>query len=661
MTAPLWQPSPERIASSEMFRYMRWLEDSNIGHFKDYHSLWLWSVKNPEAFWQSLWQFFDVQGDAGTCTAENIDTMPGTRWFPESKLNFAENLLSRDDELIALIEYGEQGKRQEISYRELKRQVAVLANYLRGKGLRKGDRVAGFVPNSHHAVVAMLATASLGGVWSSCSPDFGFNGVIDRFSQIQPRFLIALNAYQYAGKTIDVRDRVRQISSQLTDLQEVITFRYLDEPDLAYSEFSQWESIIGDKQASADIHFEALDFSDPLYILYSSGTTGKPKCIVHSVGGTLLQHLKELALHSDVTAGTRLFYYTTCGWMMWNWLVSGLALGASVILYDGSPFHPKQSVLFDLAESESIEVFGASAKYYAACEKYGLLPGESHRLDNLKALLSTGSPLSHESFDYLYNKVKTDVCVSSISGGTDIVSCFALGCPILPVHRGELQCPGLGMDVDFVDETGNHLKAGKGELVCRTPFPSMPTGFWNDPEDQRFRKAYFSRFEGIWAHGDYGEFRHHHFNLPDGSDAQQLGVVIHGRSDAVLNPGGVRIGTAEIYRQVEKVPEVFEAIAVGQQWQDDVRIILFVRLKDGLTLDDALRDKIRQTIRHNTTPRHVPAKVLQVSDIPRTLSGKIVELAVRDTIHGEAVQNTEALANPEALELYKDIPELKEA
>jgi len=634
---------------------MLWLKDQGLGEFNDYASLYQWSVENNQSFWASLWDYFEIQGDPGTTILEDPDRLPGAQWFPNGHLNFAENLLSRRDDSVALVEYSERGKGRRITYQTLHREVVALANHLKSLGIAPGDRVAGFVPNSHHAVVAMLASSAIGAVWSSCSPDFGFNGVLDRFSQIQPKILVALNGYQYAGKRIDSRERVTQIAEALPDLKQVIVFDYIEDMPFQDDLFTSWGSILESAAGDKDFQFKAMGFSDPLYILYSSGTTGKPKCIVHSVGGTLIQHLKELNLHTDVADGTTLFYYTTCGWMMWNWLVSGLALGARIVLFDGSPFHPDKNVLFDMAEQESVNVFGASAKYYSACEKYGLSPRQSHSLSALKTLLSTGSPLAHESFDYLYREVKKDLCVSSISGGTDIVSCFALGCPILPVQRGELQCVGLGMNVDFVDDQGAHLDQGKGELVCRQPFPSMPTGFWNDPGNERFRSAYFTRFEGIWAHGDYGEFCRHTLD----SGETQIGVVIHGRSDAVLNPGGVRIGTAEIYRQVEKIPQVFESIAVGQDWQDDVRIVLFVRLQDGLSLDESLRDQIKQVIRQNTTPRHVPAKIIQIADIPKTLSGKMVELAVRDTIHGKPVQNIEALANPDALELYRNLPELQ--
>lgn len=661
-SALLWQPSQEEIEASTLFSFMRYLRDNFNFSGNEYAELHDWSIKNKALFWKAVWLFFDVQGNMGNTLIENPDAMPGARWFPDAQLNFAENLLHHQGDRAALIERGEDGRRNILSYDALTKKVTIFANHLKKLGVQKGDCVAGFLPNSHYAIVSMLATASLGAIWTSCSPDFGFHGVLDRFAQIKPKVLIATDGYYYAGKCIHSLDRVKQIRLALDDLESLIITPYLKPDDSVLNkttndlDATHWDTLFNDQNADlSPLQFEPMLFSDPLYILYSSGTTGKPKCIVHSVGGTLLQHLKELSLHSNVKTGSKVFYYTTCGWMMWNWLVSGLALGASLILFDGSPFHPRKTILFDIADEEEIDVFGASAKYYSACEKFELKPMISHKLTSLKTILSTGSPLSHESFDYLYQQVKPSVCVSSISGGTDIISCFSLGCPILPVYRGELQCIGLGMDVAFFSEEGRALnhqnllesEQRKGELVCLQAFPSMPAGFWNDEDGKKYHSAYFKRFPNIWAHGDYGELTQHE------------GVIIHGRSDAVLNPGGVRIGTAEIYRQVEKIESVFESIAIGQHWQDDVRIILFVRLKDGYQLDQALQDLIKTTIKTNTSPRHVPSKIIQVGDIPRTLSGKIVELAVRNIIHGQEVLNKEALANPEALDLYKNLPQLK--
>jgi len=656
-----------------MYAFMAFLEQHQSFSGKDYQTLHQWSVDNKELFWQAVWQFFKVNGSAGDRNIENASAMPGARWLPEAKLNFAENLLSfsqQNADKAAIVERGEHGRREVISYRQLHEQVAYLSQYLKALGVQKGDCVAGFLPNSQYSIIAMLATASLGAIWSSCSPDFGFQGVQDRFSQIKPKVLLACDGYYYAGKCINSMERVNQISQSLDSLVATIIVPYLNndsnkadrQTDSIKSSYTLWETLF--EGEAPKLVFEAMRFDDPLYVMYSSGTTGKPKCIIHTVGGTLLQHLKELALHTDVTSNSNLFYYTTCGWMMWNWLVSGLALGATIIVFDGSPFHPTQTVLFDLIDEENIDIFGASAKYYSACEKYDLKPKQSHKLDSLNTLLSTGSPLSHESFAYLYQDVKQDICVSSISGGTDIISCFALGCPILPVYQGELQCLGLGMDVQFWDDNGQALNEGKGELVCKSSFPSMPSGFWNDVDNTKYQQAYFDRFDNVWAHGDYGEIITHVAVESDpkknGVRPQQKGVIIHGRSDAVLNPGGVRIGTAEIYRQVEKIDAVFETIAIGQQWEDDVRVILFVRLQDGIKLDDILVTAIKQIIRLNTTPRHVPRKIIQVADIPRTLSGKIVELAVRKIVHGEEVTNKDALANPDALDLFKDLPDLQE-
>jgi acetoacetyl-CoA synthetase len=545
---------------------------------------------------------------------------------------------------------GEDGSREQLSYAQLAAHVAGLQRALREAGVGIGDRVAAFMPNTWQTVVGMLASACLGATWSSCSPDFGTQGVIDRFGQIEPKVLIAAAGYRYAGKTIDLTDKLNEILAQLPSLERLVIVPY-SRHEASPADYKSvapvalWQDFY---QPGGAPQFTPVPFDQPLYILYSSGTTGVPKCIVHGVGGTLLQHLKELGLHTDLGASDTLFYYTTCGWMMWNWQVAGLALGATLVLYDGSPMHPVPARLIDLIDAENISVFGTSAKFIAALEKAGVKPRESHKLHSLKTILSTGSPLAHESFDYVYRDVKADLCLSSISGGTDIVSCFALGNPTLPVWRGELQCKGLGMDVQVWDEDGHPLSSGKGELVCARHFPSMPVGFWNDADGEKFRAAYFATFPGVWAHGDYAE------------ETEHGGLVIHGRSDAVLNPGGVRIGSAEIYRQVEKVPQVLESIVIGQDWQGDVRVVLFVRLRDGVTLDDSLREEICQAIRTNTTPRHVPAKILQVADIPRTFSGKIVELAVRNVIHGQPVKNTDALANPQALALYRNLPELNE-
>lgn len=644
----LWQPSPERIATTRLAAWQRWLARERGLAFDDYAELHHWSISDRSAFWQSLADYFAVKFHTPATQVLGRDSMPGAEWFPGSTLNFAEHLLRYRDERTALVSYLENGERRSLSYAQLYREVSQLAGWLQQQGVVKGDRVAGFMPNIQETVIAMLAATSLGATWSSCSPDFGLQGVLDRFGQIAPKVLFCANAYYYNGKEVDCLQRVAAIRDALPSLQSIVVVDLTHKaPDLgSIAGALSWEQA-RDHNAT-DIGFVPVAFSHPLYIMYSSGTTGVPKCIVHGTGGTLLQHLKELALHTDIQRDDVMFYYTTCGWMMWNWLVSTLALGATVVLYDGSPFAHKADVLWDIAEKEKISVFGTSAKYLAALEKVGATPGKTHDLSALKAVLSTGSPLAHEGFDFVYRDIKADVCLSSISGGTDIISCFALGNPTLPVYRGELQCKGLGMAVDIYDEDGRSVQDEKGELVCTQAFPCMPVSFWNDADGSKYRKAYFERFPGLWAHGDYGEQNAHG------------GVVIYGRSDAVLNPGGVRIGTAEIYRQVEKVEDVLESIAIGQDWQGDVRVVLFVKLREGLALDEALRQQIRKVIRDNTTPRHVPERIVQVTDIPRTISGKIVELAVRNVVHGQPVKNTDALANPEALNYFRDRAELQD-
>jgi acetoacetyl-CoA synthetase len=648
---PLWTPSQRRIEDANVTRFAReairrWKLDLNT-----YPDFYRWTVEHSEQFWQSVWAFGGVRGEMGPGVLLDADRMPGAQWFPHARLNFAENLLRRRDDGDAMVFWGEDKVRRRLSHRQLHDAVSRLAQALRREGVTAGDRVAAYVANMPEAIVGMLAASSIGAIWSSCSPDFGVQGVLDRFGQIEPKVLIAVDGYWYNGKPIDCLEKVRDIAAQLPSLQRVVVVPYLaEDPDVAaVSKAVTLPRYIAPFPA-ADIAYERLPFSHPLYILYSSGTTGVPKCIVHGAGGTLLQHLKEHLLHSDVKPGDKLFYFTTCGWMMWNWLASGLASGATLLLYDGSPFVGRGSILFDYAEAEGMTHFGTSAKFIDAIAKIDLRPMATHRLGALRAMLSTGSPLVPESFDYVYRNVKKDICLSSISGGTDIVSCFVLGMPILPVWRGEIQARGLGMAVDVFDEDGRPVRGTKGELVCTRPFPSMPIGFWNDPDGAKYRAAYFERFPNVWCHGDYVELTEHD------------GMVIYGRSDAVLNPGGVRIGTAEIYRQVEQLPEVVESLVIGQDWPpeqpSDVRVVLFVKLREGVALDEALTNRIKQQIRVNTTPRHVPAKVVQVADIPRTKSGKIVELAVRNVVHGRPVRNVEALANPEALEFYRARAEL---
>ncbi len=643
---PLWRPSATRIDQSNMLAYARFLDAEYGQLFPDYAALHQWSVNCPEDFWRSIWEFTGVRcAEPGQRVLADGAHFPGARWFPDARLNFAENLLRRRDDAIALVGRLENGARRALTYAQLHDAVARVAAGLRARGVAPGDRVAAFMPNVPETLIAMLATTSIGAVWSSCSPDFGTTGVLDRFGQIAPRVLFACDGYHYNGKAIDTLPRVREIAAHIASIDTLVLMPVLDAETCLPGALA-WEALMGGGPVP-ELRFEQLPFAHPLYILYSSGTTGVPKCIVHSAGGTLLQHLKEHRLHVDLKPDDTLFYFTTCGWMMWNWLASGLASGATLVLYDGSPFHPAPETLIDLIDAEGISIFGTSAKYLSALEKAGVTPRASHRLDRLRTVLSTGSPLSHESFRYVYRGFKDDLCLASISGGTDIVSCFVLGNPCLPVWEGEIQCRGLGMAVAIWNDAGAPMVGEKGELVCTRPFPSCPIGFWNDPEDRKFTEAYFSRWPGIWAQGDYGEI------TPHG------GLVIHGRSDAVLNPGGVRIGTAEIYRQVEKIPAVLESVCIGQEWDDDVRVVLFVVLRPGLALDDALRDRNRATIRANTTPRHVPARIVQVTDIPRTRSGKIAELAVRQIVHDLPVKNTDALANPEALDLYRGLSALR--
>ena len=647
MSAPLWTPSAEVVAHANMRRFLEHVQHQCEPQVKNYAGLYRWSIEHPERFWPQVWAFCRIKASR---TWDEVLTeahrMPGARWFEGAHLNFAENLLRYRDSRPALVFRCErEDLRITCSYQELYRQVAALAAALRKSGIRAGDRVAGFMPNRPETVIAMLAAASLGAIWSSCSPDFGINGVLDRFGQIAPKVLFTCDGYFYAGKTVDSLARIRGVLEKLPSVERVVVVPYVS-TQLDISTVPRavlWRQYLG---SATEVEFAQLPFDHPVYIMYSSGTTGVPKCIVHGAGGTLIQHLKELVLHTDLKREDVIFYFTTCGWMMWNWLVSGLAVGATVLLYDGSPFHAHQDILWRMAEEEGISIFGTSAKYLSAAEKFDVRPREKHKLEKLRIIASTGSPLLPENSEYVYRDIKSDLCLSSISGGTDIISCFALGNPLLPVYPGELQCRGLGMAVEIWNADGKPVHGQPGELVCTRPFPSMPVQFWNDPDGKKYHDAYFDYFPGVWRHGDWAELTAHD------------GLIIHGRSDATLNPGGVRIGTAEIYRQVEKLPEIVESIAVGQDWQSDVRVILFVRLRDGVALDEALIGRIRKTIRDNTSPRHVPAKVIAVPDIPRTISGKISELAVRNVIHGWPVKNTDALANPQALEHYKNLAEL---
>jgi acetoacetyl-CoA synthetase len=671
--APLWTPSPERVAQTRLAQFMqrasalqsgasalqsgaKALQKSpgSIKAINDYAALHRWSIEEREAFWNLVWDFCEVRGEKGATTLTNGDRMPGAVWFPDGRLNFAANLLNRcAADSDALVFWGEDKVRRRLSQRALHELVSRMAQALAAAGVKKGDRVAGYLPNLPESIAATLATASLGAIWSSCSPDFGVQGVLDRFGQIEPKVLFCADGYLYSGKAFSTLDKIGEILGQLPSVTRCVVIPYdADAPNglepmgaAALPRAVTLEAFIA-PFAAGDIAYQPVEFNHPLYIVYSSGTTGVPKCIVHGTGGTLLQHLKEHQLQSDVRSGDRLFYFTTLGWMMWNWLVSGLASGATLLLYDGSPFVARGRIVFDFADAERMTHLGTSAKWIDAIAKVGVEPRRTHKLDALRVLLSTGSPLMPEGFDYVYQKIKADLCLASISGGTDIVSCFVLGNPIGPVWRGEIQACGLGMAVEVFDANGQSVIGEKGELVCTKAFPSMPVGFWHDADGAKYRSAYFDKYPNLWHHGDWCEITAHG------------GMIIFGRSDAVLNPGGVRIGTAEIYRQVEAIDEVVESIVVGQQWEGDVRVVLFVKLREGLTLDRDLVNRIKQRVRDNTTPRHVPAKTLQVADIPRTKSGKIVELAVRDVIHGRSVKNVEALANPEALDDFRDRAEL---
>ena len=649
MSAPLWTPSKERVANTNLMAFMRQAETEWGVKLPDYDAAHAWSVAQPEQFWVSVWTFCDIVAESrGQRVLVDGDKMPGAQWFPDARLNFAENMLRWRNDQPAMIFRGEDGRRRALSFNQLHDEVSQLAQALKAHGIQPGDRIGGYLPNIPEAIIAMLAATSLGAVWSSCSPDFGVRGVLDRFGQIEPRLIVTVDGYFYAGKRIDIRERTAEIRAGLPSVEKLVVVPFLeDDPDVGALVNAVTLPTFVAGFVAGEIDFAQLPFNHPLYILYSSGTTGAPKCIVHGAGGTLIRMLEEHVLQVDEKPGDRLFYFTTLGWMMWNWLVAGLGAGSTLLLYDGSPFHPGPEVLFNLAEQEKMTIFGTSAKYIDSINKAGLEPAKSHDLSSLRSMLSTGSPLAPESFDYVYEKVKRDIALVSMSGGTDIAGCFVAGNPLAPVWRGEIQAPALGMKAEVFDAAGKSVTGEKGELVCTRSFPSIPTGFWNDPGDKRLRAAYFEEYPNIWHQGDYAEITEHG------------GMIIYGRSDATLNPGGVRIGTAEIYRQVEQLDEVVEALVIGQEWDNDTRVVLFVRLREGLTLDDALIHRIRKQVRANASPRHVPARVVQVTDIPRTKSGKIVELAVRDMVHGRPVKNVEALDNPEALDLYRDLPELQ--
>lgn len=644
MNTVVWRPKTRE--TSRMWQFMRFLDNHCQQHFATYRQLHTWSVHNPALFWQSLCDFFKITFDTPpTEILSEYQHMIDAQWFKGATFNFAEKLLSRNDAHPAIVSIDERGKQLVLSYEELRAQVAQCAAGLKKAGVIAGDRIGAIMPNVAYTVIAMLATASLGAIWSSCSPDFGTHAAFDRLGQIEPKILFACNGHQYQGKVHNAQQKINDIAAMMPSLKQIVICPTID----AQIDFTllpkavSWQDFL---IPTKKLTFSPMPFAHPLYILFSSGTTGKPKCIVHGAGGTLLQHIKELGLHCDMKSSDNLCFYTTCGWMMWNWMVSVLALGATLTLYEGAPTFPDANRLFRLLEEEQVTVFGTSAKFISAVEKEGIDPSQTVSLSHLRCILSTGSPLLPKNYDFVYQKIKKDVQLSSISGGTDIISCFALGNPLLPVHRGELQCLGLGMDVHVLNEAGQSIRQERGELVCAKPFPSMPVGFWHDPDKKRYQHAYFDRFPGMWTHGDFAEITAHE------------GLIIYGRSDAVLNPGGVRIGTAEIYRQVEKIHEVVDSVVIGQEWEEDVRVVLFIKLREGAKMTDELLTRIKQTIRQNTTPRHVPAKILQVTDIPRTISGKVVEVAVRQVVHHEAINNLESLANPEALAYFKDRKEL---
>lgn len=646
--APLWIPTQEQIDAEPMTVFMNAAASIAGEAFSSYTDLHRWSIDHRETFWSLVWDFCGIVGDKGERVLVDGDKMPGATFFPEAKLNFAENLLKKTGLGDAIVFRGEDKVERRLSWNELHALTSRLQQLFLSLKVKKGDRIAAMMPNMPETVAAMLAAASIGAVWSSCSPDFGEQGVLDRFGQIEPVIFIAPDGYWYNGKAIEVADKIAAVAGKLATVRKVLIVDYLGTSlDVAATigKAAALEEALS-PFAARPVAYERLPFSHPLYILFSSGTTGIPKCIVHSAGGTLIQHVKEERLHAGLLDGDRFFYFTTCGWMMWNWLVSGLASGATLLLYDGSPFYPDGNALFDFADAEKMTYFGTSAKFIDSVRKAGLKPIRTHDLSSVRTISSTGSPLSPEDFRFVYEGIKKDVHLASISGGTDIVSCFVLGVPIEPVWTGEIQGPGLGLAVDVWDDDGRPLRQEKGELVCTKAFPAMPIGFWNDPDGRKYKAAYFERFDDVWCHGDFAEWTVHG------------GLIIHGRSDATLNPGGVRIGTAEIYNQVEQMPEILEALCIGQDFDNDVRVVLFVRLAAGVELDAELEKRIRAKIRTGASPRHVPAKIVAVSDIPRTKSGKITELAVRDMVHGRAIKNKEALANPEALELFRSLPQL---
>ena len=650
MAKKLWEPSAERVKNTNMYRFMGFINEKYGRNFSEYGPLYQWSIDNIPEFWKSLWTFVDIKASRPfDQVIDNVKKMPGAKWFAGARLNFAENLLRYRDDQTALIFKGEARDSVSMTYAALYDEVARTAKSLREAGVEAGDRVAGFIPNMPEAIIAMLAATSLGAVWSSCSPDFGIKGVLDRFGQIKPKVLFTADGYLFKGKVFDSLSRVSQILKDLPSIEKVVVVPYTsNEPDIGQVPKAVLYEAFRSSDKGLEINFEQLPADHPLYIMFTSGTTGLPKCMVQGAGGILVHHLKELILHTDLKREDTIFYFTTCGWMMWNWLVSSLGVGARLILFDGNPFHPDPGALWKMAQDEKMSVFGTSAGYIAALQNAGVKPGKTYDLSSLRAILSTGSPLSVEGFEFIYREVKKDLQLASISGGSDINGCFALGNPMGPVYAGELQCRGLAMKVEAFDENGKSVLNKQGELVCTAPSPSMPIYFWDDPGYEKYHAAYFDVYPNIWRHGDFIEIN------------DRGGVVIYGRSDATLNPGGVRIGTAEIYRQVDQLEDIEDSLVVGQDWKGDVRVVLFVKMAEGFDLNDGVIKKIVQAIRTNASPRHIPAKILAVPEIPYTLNMKKVELAVKKVIQGQEVLNKDALMNPKALDYYKDLKALQE-
>ena len=639
----IWQPSNKSKKSSNLSRFIKLVNQRYSQSIKtEYQDIWNWSVNNIESFWSLIWDFTEIKGIKGNKISENLGLMPGAKFFPEAKLNYAENLLRTPDDTIAIEEFREDGFSNKLTRKELKSKALKMAGWMKRQGVKKGDRICAYMPNCSETIITMLATSALGAIFSSCSSDFGIEGVIDRFEQIEPKILVSANGYLYNGKVIDRSEEIKKISKRLPSLEHILVVEYISSNKDIYN-FPNFDTVF---QSDTLESYVLCEFNDPLYIVFSSGTTGKPKCITHSIGGVLIQHAKEHLLHINLSEKQKIFYFTTCGWMMWNWLVGSLFCRSSIVLYEGSPFYPNPEHLWEIAEKSEVCVFGTSAKYIDALSKSKVIPKKQFQLRNLRTTCSTGSPLSPDSYDYILNNIKSDIQIASISGGTDLLSCFVLSNPLSPVVKGEIQCKALGMDVDIFNENGESVVNEEGELVCKNSFPSMPIKFWNDPDDKKYKDAYFEKFTGIWRHGDWAKI------------TERGTIVIYGRSDATLNPGGVRIGTAEIYNTVEKLNEVVESIVIAQNWDNDVRIVLFLKLADDLELTESLKEKVIDQIRTNLTPRHIPAKVVSVPDIPRTRSGKITELAVRDIVHGKEIKNKEALANPKALLHFANIPDL---